>query len=95
MDIYKAQIFLKKLFNAKFVNEHLYDLVLDFRKIWLSRPLNALPDTFSGAQKAVRGEIADNHQPNATREISWLEEIGRCADHIVPGKSTLEHAGDG
>ena len=94
-DVDRAQILFDKLFSLSFVNESLYDVVLSLRKVWLSRSLNALPDKYADAKRAVNGDITDHHQLNATRDISWLEENGRCVDHIVPRKSNLEHAGHG
>ena len=94
-DVDRAQILFDKLFSLSFVNESLYEVVLSLRKVWSSRSLNALPDKYADAKRAVNGDITDHHQLNATRDISWLEENGRCVDHIVPRKSNLEHAGHG
>jgi hypothetical protein len=77
------------------INESLYGLILDLRKIWISRLLNAFPNTFHDAITAVVEEIATVHQPNAIREIPWLQRNGKCMDHIVPGDSKLENAGHG
>jgi len=32
---------------------------------------------------------------NNTRDLSWLQEHGRCIDHIVRGRSTIPHGGIG
>jgi hypothetical protein len=93
-DILDAQYLLYQFFYVV-DRENVYNLMLDIRNIWPSRLLNALPGTFHDAQTAAFGEIADVFQPNATREIPWLQQNGRCMDHIVPGTSTLENSGHG
>jgi hypothetical protein len=94
-DILDAQYLLYQFFYIVGDRENAYNLMLDIRNIWPSRLLNALPGTFDDAQTAALGEIADVFQPNATREIPWLQQNGRCMDHIVPGTSTLENSGHG
>jgi hypothetical protein len=73
----------------------LYDLMLHFRTIWNVRDINALPTTYEDAQLAIREDIGATHQPAATRSLEWLQEYGKCIDHIIPGKSTIEGAGHG
>ena len=34
-------------------------------------------------------------QPKSMRNLDWLKTHGRCIDHIVPGASTIPHAGRG
>lgn len=94
-DILDAQYLLYQFFYNIGEREKVYDLMLEIRSIWPSRLLNALPGTYDDAQTAALGEIADVFQPNATREILWLQQNGRCMDHIVPGTSTLGNAGHG
>eukprot|EP00980_Cylindrotheca_fusiformis_P002888 scaffold674_cov126-Cylindrotheca_fusiformis.AAC.27 len=94
-DIQDAQYLLYQFFYVVGEREDVYNLILDIRGIWPSRLLNALPGSYSDGQTAALGEIADVFQPNATRSVQWLEETGRCMDHIVPGTSTLENAGHG
>ncbi|KAL3940366.1 MAG: hypothetical protein SGBAC_005094 [Bacillariaceae sp.] len=94
-DIQDAQYLLYDFFNKVGDQNGVYGLMMDIRKIWPSRLLNALPETYGEAAIAALGEIADVFQPNATREIEWLHEHGRCVDHIVPRVSTLPNAGQG
>lgn len=68
---------------------------MSISSIWDTRTLNALPKTFSEALVAFEHDIGMVHQPNATRSIEWLQENGRCVDHITPGNSTIEGAGHG
>ncbi|CAJ1928296.1 unnamed protein product [Cylindrotheca closterium] len=94
-DIQDAQYLLYDFFNKFGDQSGVYNLIIDIRNIWPSRLLNALPEKYGEAAIAALGEIADVFQPNATREIEWLQEHGRCVDHIVPGVSTLPNAGHG
>lgn len=94
-DIQDAQYLLYGFFNAVGDHEGAYNLMIDIRNVWPSRLLNALPETYMEAAIAALGEIADVFQPNATRDIGWLKEHGRCVDHIMPGVSTLPNAGRG
>lgn len=57
--------------------------------------MNALPDTWENAEIAYSHDIGETHQPNATRSVEWLDEHGKCVDHIRPGQSTIEGAGHG
>mmetsp|Transcript_27707 Transcript_27707/g.67443 ORF Transcript_27707/g.67443 Transcript_27707/m.67443 type:complete len:601 (+) Transcript_27707:158-1960(+) len=71
------------------------ELLVSIRSIWNSRTLNALPATFDEAIVAFEHDIGMVYQPNATRSIKWLENNGKCVDHIKPGQSTIEGAGHG
>ena len=77
----------------------IYDLLLDIQSIWkeTSRTLNALPKTKEefDIAKANDMDVSHMYQPNATRSIEWLQENGRCIDHIVHKKSTIDGAGEG
>ena len=33
------------------------------------------------------------YQPNATRTLAWLNQYGKCIDHIIPNQSTIQGAG--
>jgi len=74
------------------------ELIKEFKTIWDSRTLNAIHD-FSW-DDITRAIDADDMglllQSNATRSIDWLNENGRCIDHIVYGQnSTINGAGSG
>ena len=79
------------------ITRHIYeDVILQLRKIWgNSRVLNALPATLEESKIAFQTDIASLHQPDATRPLEWLRRNGKCMDHIVPGRSTIEDAGHG
>jgi len=76
----------------------MYDeLVRPIKDIWDSRSLNAFFD-FSWEevkQAANAGDIGIHLQANATRSIDWLNENGKCLDHIVNKRSTIDGAGAG
>ena len=71
------------------------DVLIPIRNLWNTRLVNALPETYKEALVAQDHDIGTIHQPNATRSIQWLKENGKCVDHITPGKSTIEGAGNG
>lgn len=74
----------------------LYPLVLQMKQHWDSRTLNSLPDDLDDALlAATSNDMGVLHQPAATRSVDWLQEHGRCLDHIRPGPSTLPQAGRG
>ena len=89
---------LENVGNSKIGNGAYYSVMREISKTWSQRLANALPETYEKARFVAQernGSIGSLYQPNATREISWLEQNGRCLDHIVPGKSTIENAGHG
>jgi hypothetical protein len=60
-----------------------------------SRTMNALPKKLEDAWIAIQDELAALYQPFAIRSQAFLEEYGKCFDHIRPGRSTLFQAGRG
>ena len=40
-------------------------------------------------------QLALLHQPQATRSLDFLQQYGKCLDHIRPGRSTIRQAGHG
>eukprot|EP00536_Pseudo-nitzschia_multiseries_P002403 jgi/Psemu1/251606/estExt_Genewise1Plus.C_320007 len=73
------------------------DFIRPLKDIWDSRTLNAFYD-FSWEEikhAAVAGDIGVLLQVNATRSIDWLNEHGKCLDHIVHKRSTIDGAGAG
>lgn len=60
-----------------------------------SRPLAALPKTYEAAIRAVDVGITQTEEELATHSIEYLEEHGKCLDHIQPKNSTIKHAGRG
>ena len=84
----------------------IYQIILDTFKHcphWNSRTINAFPDDFTLAIAALNdddyhGDIgAAVTQPRAMRSLTWLQEHGRCQDHIRPGRrsSVFPQAGHG
>jgi hypothetical protein len=63
--------------------------------MWDSRTLNSINDfSWEDIQKAIDADdIGYLLQPNATRAIEWLNENGKCIDHVVHGRSTIDGAG--
>lgn len=57
--------------------------------------MNALPSSFSEAQRASLKGLVDSVQKRYTRDVSWLHEHGVCIDQIRPGLSSIPHAGHG
>ena len=78
------------------IRSDLYDVLVTIRDVWDSRTMNALPDSHEDAQKALNAQdLGVLHQPDATRSVEWLQQNGKCIDHIVPGQSTIDGAGHG
>lgn len=84
----------------------LWDMILQMP--YTSRPLAAIPKSFSLAKKALNkvrpdyndiakvGKVMEQFEfEQSIRSLDWLKENGRCLDNIVPGNSTIEHAGRG
>ena len=74
----------------------MYDEIFrPLKSIWDSRTLNALYDfSWEDIEVAIEKEdIGVLLQPNATRSIEWLNENGKCIDHIVHKQSTIDGAG--
>lgn len=88
---------LKKLALMKTkLRPGIFKVMIGIRDIWDFRIMNALPDSWNEAKVALRGEdMGLLYQPHATRSIQWLNENGKCIDHIVPKQSTIGGAGHG
>jgi hypothetical protein len=71
------------------------DVLLQIQSIWDTRLINALPQSYEDALVALKEDIGMTHQPNATRSLEWLEQNGKCVDHITWDMSTQEGAGHG
>jgi hypothetical protein len=77
-------------------HDEIYELVTGIKETFNFRLLNALPSSLEGVYKVIDAQdIGVLHQPTATRDVEWLEEHGKCIDHIIPGKSMIEGAGHG
>ena len=104
----QAHNLLKRLgrlvYNETLRQEDLYQMVRDiYNQPENADTLNALPDSVKQCFKTTNdgGEEMTNTPPppppplQHTRSVSWLQEHGRCIDHIVKGRSTLQDAGNG
>ena len=71
------------------------ELFLPFQKIWDSRTLNAYHDfSWTEMEQALDSEdIGVLLQASATRSVEYLQTHGRCLDHIVHKRSTIDGAG--
>jgi hypothetical protein len=93
-DFPKIQALLEKYDRMGF--QPLYDLLLEVQDAWeTSRTLNALPQTPEDLALALEKNITHVYQANATRSLEWLQEHGKCADHIVHRASTIPGIGEG
>ena len=71
------------------------DYVQPVKTIWNSRTLNAFQDfSWDDIDRVVEAyDFGVLLQDTATRPLDWLHEHGRCLDHIVHGRSTIDGAG--
>lgn len=60
-----------------------------------SLPLAALPKTYKAAIRAMNVGLTQTEEELATHSLEYLEEHGKCLDHIQPKNSTIKHAGRG
>jgi hypothetical protein len=80
----------------KHMRKPTYNLLVDLKGIWDSRTMNALPNSWNDGIRAINADdMGVLEQPRATRSVDWLQETGKCIDHILPGNSTIEGAGHG
>ena len=55
-----------------------------------------LPDSWKGLQDIIdKGGTALYNNPDVMRDVEWLKANAYCQDNLVPGVSTIEHAGRG
>ncbi|KAL3799289.1 hypothetical protein HJC23_013014 [Cyclotella cryptica] len=60
-----------------------------------TRERQALPYSHKDALRAIHGDIQTVEVENSVRSVEYLKEHGKCVDNIVPGNSTIPHAGRG
>jgi hypothetical protein len=75
------------------VQADIWNIIINFPS--KSRPLAALPKTYQAATRAIDVGITQTEEELATRSLEFLEEHGKCLDHIQPKDSTIPHAGRG
>jgi len=97
-DFARADFLLKKYMHLLPVNttsqalrQDVLDLMVHFP--FHNRTINALP-TNASMVEAV-SEVGTGKQYNTTRDLTWLQENGKCMDNIRPGMSTIQGAGRG
>ncbi|KAL7535865.1 hypothetical protein ACHAWF_005299 [Thalassiosira exigua] len=71
----------------------LWDVIKTFP--YATRERQALPRTHDKAARAVRKAIQAVEKESTFRSLDYLAERGKCLDNIVPGPSTIPHAGRG
>ena len=73
------------------------EVLLEIKQIYIkeSRNMNAMPSTFEELKLALDVDINEIYQANATHSLNYLQEHGKCVDHIVPKQSTIDGAGRG
>jgi len=71
----------------------LFDIIK--KSPYKSRPLMAIPKSFSVAKRAFEVGIQQTELEQSIRSLDYLENHGRCLDNIRPGKSSIPHAGRG
>ncbi|KAL7533531.1 hypothetical protein ACHAXR_008233, partial [Thalassiosira sp. AJA248-18] len=107
----KAQAFLKEYGKLLVGSDNPDDLIEDKmslddeaqRDLWdviktfpyPTRERQALPDDHKDAIRAIHGDIQAIEKENSIRSTEYLKENGKCVDNIVPGKSSIPHAGRG
>ena len=75
------------------VTSDIWDMIIN--QPYKSRPLAALPKTYTAAIRAMEVGITQTEEEMATRSIEYLEEHGRCLDNMKSGNSSIPHAGRG
>jgi len=82
-----------KLILGEEAQSDLWELIKTFP--YPTRERQALPDTAKDAIRAALGDIMTVEEENSIRDMEYLKEHGKCVDNIVPGTSTIPHAGRG
>ena len=83
----------KKMRLSGEAQKDLWDIIKNFP--YITRERQALPDFYADAIRAIHGDIQSVEVENSMRSLDYLEEHGKCVDNIVPGNSTIPHAGRG
>ncbi|KAL3798343.1 hypothetical protein HJC23_004996 [Cyclotella cryptica] len=60
-----------------------------------SRARQALPTSYKDVVKAILKGIDTVEVDNSMRSLEYLKQFGKCVDNIIPGNSTIPHAGRG
>ncbi|KAL3913021.1 MAG: hypothetical protein SGARI_000864 [Bacillariaceae sp.] len=70
-------------------------MVVENNDVWQSRTLAALPMNQEDYAKVLETGLVTMKQELLTRDVTWLDENGVCADHMYMDESTLPQAGHG
>ncbi|KAL7554351.1 hypothetical protein ACHAWF_017807, partial [Thalassiosira exigua] len=108
---FKAQNFLKKYGRLLAGSDEPEDLAEDKmpldeesrKDLWEivktfpypTREREALPRSHEDAVRAIHGDIQVIEKENSIRSVDYLKDHGKCVDNIVPGPSSIPHAGRG
>ena len=91
-DDWKQHLSQENMDKGEEAQNDLWELIKSFP--YVSRTREALPDR-DGIIQAIHEGISSVVVKNSMRSIEYLEQNGRCIDNIVPGNSTIPHAGRG
>jgi hypothetical protein len=98
-ELLQSMMKLPSTSNNSAVLNDLYQLMrgLSKKELFDSRTLNALPQKVEDAIEATKPtkDLGTILQPSFARNISFLNQLGRCLDHIVPKPSTIQQAARG
>jgi hypothetical protein len=83
----------EKMMLSQDAQADLWSIIKNFP--YVTRERQALPDSHKDAIRAILGDIQTVEVENSIRSMDYLKEHGKCVDNIVPGNSTIPHAGRG
>eukprot|EP00804_Cyclotella_cryptica_P030083 CCRYP_020715-RA/>CCRYP_020715-RA protein AED:0.33 eAED:0.33 QI:0/0.66/0.5/1/0.66/0.5/4/413/753 len=90
---WKFNLFINDMILKEEAQKDLWDIIKSFP--YVSRARQALPATSEDVMRAIHRGIGAVEVENSMRSLEYLKEHGRCVDNIVPGNSTIPHAGRG
>ncbi|KAL7484298.1 hypothetical protein ACHAW6_009942 [Cyclotella cf. meneghiniana] len=90
---WRFNVFIEDMILKEEAQKDLWDIIKSFP--YVSRARQALPATSGDAMRAIHRGISAVEVENSMRSLDYLKEHGKCVDNIVPGNSTIPHAGRG
>eukprot|EP00804_Cyclotella_cryptica_P030084 CCRYP_020715-RB/>CCRYP_020715-RB protein AED:0.34 eAED:0.34 QI:60/0.66/0.5/1/0.66/0.5/4/413/674 len=90
---WKYNLFIDDMILKEEAQKDLWDIIKSFP--YVSRARQALPATSEDVMRAIHRGIGAVEVENSMRSLEYLKEHGKCVDNIVPGNSTIPHAGRG
>ncbi|GKZ00390.1 hypothetical protein MPSEU_000992000 [Mayamaea pseudoterrestris] len=98
-ELLQSMVELKTFKQHEPVLADLYQLMrgLSKKDLYDSRTLNALPERLEDAIEATKPlkDLGSILQPSYTHSLAYLQEHGKCIDHLVPKQSTISQANRG